>query len=39
MTDPLSDYLKQYGQYKEFLLFDVEKELKKTEDDESKEIK
>ena len=25
MTDPLSEYLKQYAQYKEFLLYDVEK--------------
>ena len=39
MTDPLSDYLNKYSQYKEFLLYDVEKELKRTEDDESKEIR
>ena len=25
MTDPLSEYLNKYGQYKEFLLYDVEK--------------
>lgn len=39
MTKPLSDYLAKYMQYKDFLLYNVEKELKKIEDDETKEIK
>ena len=39
MTTPLSEYLSKYSQYKDFLLQDVAYELKKIEDDETKEIK
>lgn len=39
MTDPLSEYLGKYSQYKEFLLFDVKKELERVQADETKEIR
>lgn len=39
MTQPLSEYLSKYSQYKDFLLLNVANELKKIEDDETKEIK
>ena len=39
MTTPLSEYLSKYSQYKEFLLQDVDYELKKIEEDETREIK
>lgn len=39
MTEPLSQYLSKYSQYKDFLLLNVTNELKKIEDDENKDIK
>ena len=39
MTTPLSEYLSKYSQYKEFLLQDVDYELKKIEEDETRQIK
>lgn len=39
ITDPLFTYLSKYSQYKEFLLFDVTKELERIEKDETKDIK
>ena len=33
MTSPLTEYLSKYSQYKEFLLKDVDYELKKIEED------
>ena len=39
ITDPLFTYLSKYSQYKEFLLFDVEKELQRIQKDQNKDIK
>ena len=39
MTTPLSEYLSKYTPYKDFLLQDIAVELKKVEEDESKDIK